>query len=647
MSPRRGVKSTADIACGFSLCSERAVGYARKTLSGTRASDIFAKGGEISMKGLRAALLLLFGFSVPAVLAMQGDRSEKLSPPIAGDTGRQSDVQMNVLRLKQLKDEALMVSSVQERVRLLAIIADVSWDYDSDFARTALTAAYAELARSQKTDKLAPLEFSEEDTNSLFQYVLQVASSHDVSLTRRMLDQWEERNRDAGGSIRSTDKRARSNQFLTAAMASMESDPAAAREFFRQSVSQSVVQWHLSSLSQIRSRKPELAHALFLDVLDVLRRRPLREANEALLLASFLFAPDNRVGYFLLASYNTANVFADLSRSPDDKELAVAYLTFMLDVFGRTETIAPEIRYAALQNLRPQFSTLVPALLQDLDSTLRNLQGGISASQFESLISEASSHSADTPAQSAAASWDARMEAARKIQDAGRRDLEYFTYLDGYQLPHKDYEGAYQTANRITNPRLQRQLLDYVHLWQSEARVDEKDASLSDYSDLLKISDPMMKTIVLVEVAEFFSATGKSELSQELLGIAAHSVSEVTNSQFRVQLRFGIARESVRNDLSTGYQAARVAIADLNKVGEFQRWERSLYLPVTVWGMRNELPLGRTAFSFASFVNMMSDRDYEGSLQLWRDIRNEATRLWATLLSVRQKLNSLRTSAGR
>ena len=58
--------------------------------------------------------------------------------------------------------------------------------------------------------------------------------------------------------------------------------------------------------------------------------------------------------------------------------------------------------------------------------------------------------------------WEERVRDASKIQNAGRRDLEYFTALQELYLPKKDFAGAYKFVELVSDTELRQRLGDYV-----------------------------------------------------------------------------------------------------------------------------------------------------------------------------------------
>jgi hypothetical protein len=325
-----------------------------------------------------------------------------------------------------------------------------------------------------------------------------IAAKHNERLEIKLRQRWQE----ALASVADKGNELKSNPaqmaylLLTQSANHLKSDDQRARQLFRQSVSQRVVQDHVFFLMNQRKGAPEIADILFTDVLDVLARRPLSEANEILMLSSYLFSPNDSVAYVAISGYNAANAAGNASATPKNPALAKPYLELLLARMNADERIPPAVAYFALKNLLPQYQVFAPELLNSVYAKLGNLAPNVSKDDSAAFDY---SHKSSTASESeATADWEKRIEKADKLQPEGRRDLEYFTILFGYLLSKQDFTRAALIVNRISNQELKEKSEDMLNLTMLQAKLDSLEtASSVSESDCNKIKAALVRVVAL------------------------------------------------------------------------------------------------------------------------------------------------------
>jgi hypothetical protein len=548
---------------------------------------------------------------------------------------------------RRLSDDARGLKPLDE-IPLQARLADTVWQFDQSLAERLLSRSFdLTIALLKESPGVNPSASGSADPHMLFAHVSSIAAKHDERLGKKLRDRWQEALASISekGNEFKSDPAQMAYLLLSQSANQLKGDEQKARQLFRQSVSLRVTQDHYFFLLNQRKRAPEITDTLFADTLEVLAHRPLSDANEILMLSSYLFSPDGGVAYLAISGYNTANVAGNMTAEPRNPVLAKSYLALLLSKSNGSELIPSAVAYFALKNLVPQYQVLAPELLSEVYATMANVLPTVSKDDSAAFTdAHRDFHASETEA---TANWEKRIEKAEKLEPEDWRDFEYFTIIFGYLLRKKDFTRAAAIVSRISNQELKEKSRDLVSLNALQAKLEKPETATSvSESDCHKINFPLVRVVAL-------SSLGQSRLKQKATGDALRlfdqavaEANQIKDDQDRLQAKLLLIQLSLRLDSSIGFERATAVFKDINKFSDFNMNRSDLSLRVVVYGIKNELSINSPApSSLLSAVSTMCRVNCEETLQLSRLLEKKETRLWATFVAVRTGLmESLRKS---
>jgi hypothetical protein len=541
---------------------------------------------------------------------------------------------------RRLSDDARGLKPIDE-IPLQARLADAVWPSDKSLAERLLSRSF-DLTVALLKEPVDSATIAA-DPQTLFARISWIASKHDAKLEKKLRERWQEVTAsvsEKGNNKAKPDPLQLSYLLLTESANYLKNDEQNARQLFRQSVSLRVTQDHCFFLLNQREQAPELTDTLFSDTLDVLGQRPLSEANEILVLSSYLFSPNGSVTYVAISGYNTANVAANMSAVPKNPALAKRYLGLLLAKVNATELTPPAVAYFTLKNLLPQYQVVAPELLNDVYAKTANLLPSVSkddSSTFDDAYKGSNASESET-----IADWESRLENADKLDKEDWRDLEYFTILFGYLLPKKDFTRAALVVNRISTQELKEKSGDLVNLAVLQTKLENPETAPSvSEADCNKIKAPLVRVVGL-------STLGQARLKQKapgealrLFDQAIREANQIKDDQDRLQAKLMLVQLSLDTNSPVGFEWATGAFKDINKFPDFNINRSNFSLGVVVYGLKNELPVTAPApSSLASTVAQMCRINCEETFQISRVLEKKETRLWATFAAIRAGLQA-------
>lgn len=581
-------------------------------------------------------LLIAFSFLVsPHQGFGQEPKREKEDKEKAEQYAREVEFQSALSLAQQVADDARAVEPMDERVRLLASVGDILWQADETRARRSFSQAFNLIVDLSRPDKPGDAATVGINVDALLRFVINLAVRRDKALVQ----QFEDKFKAAQESVAETTQRQPlelSLMFLTAARSLIESDEAGAAGLFRRSVSYRLTREHISFLAQLGEKSPSLADRLFSDAINILSQRPLSEANEAMLLASYLFSKNKVVAYSLIGNYNAANASGGLFDHPGNEQLARSYLNFVLRKLNVSETIPPAVVYFSLKSLMPQFQSLVPDLVSEAHQKMSSMLSDIPAGYMETqarFFNDGRESALDEEI-----SWEERIRRAEKMVNANVRDLEYFTVITGHYLSKEDFDNAIRMAGRIDNTGLKEKVLDYISFLAAE-KIISKETSSDIHEIVKKLKNPMLKTILLCDSARSLKEKKNSTLVAELLEWARVECERIEELQDKIQAKLLIAQLFLDVDGLRAMEIVRDAVKGMNHVDVFNIRRSSFEFVIPVHVLTNRLLVSSGAFSFFQLLDKLSRIDYIWTQDLCKSIDNKANRLWAMLAITRRPLN--------
>jgi len=573
---------------------------------------------------------------------------------ISNKTGQQEqlpslhfDTVQVVDRARRLSDDARGLKPLDE-IPLQARLADLVWDMDQSLAERLLLRSF-ELTISLLKDSSAVDSASRSaDPQMLFAHIGSIAAKHDGKLEKKLKERWQEAvaSRAEKGNEVKFEPAQQAYLLLTQSANYLKSDEQRARQLFRQSVFLRVTQDHYFFLLNHRQRAAETTDTLFSDTLDVLAQRPLSDANELLMLSSYLFSPDGSVTYVAISGYNTANVTANMSAVPKNQALAKRYLALLLAKVNANEFVPSAAGYFMLKNLLPHYQVLAPELLNDVYARTATLLPSVSKDDSSTF---ADAHKSSNASESEKiADWEKRFQNADKLEKEDWRDFEYFNILFAYLLPKKDFIRAALVVSRISNQELKEKFGDLVNLAVLQSKLEKPEtASTVAESDCNKIKSPLVRVMAL-------SGLGLTRLKDKaiadvlrLLDQATAEANQIKDDQDRLQAKLMLVQLALRVDSTVGFEKAAGTVKEINQFPDFNMNRSDFSLRVTVYGLKNELPINSPApSSLASAVANMCRINCEETFHVSDLLEKKELRLWATFVAVRTGLHESSKAPG-
>lgn len=536
---------------------------------------------------------------------------------------------------RRLADDARSLQPLDE-IPLQARLADTVWEVDQSLAERLILRSFEVTTALLKDSTRVDSASRSADPQMLFAHIASIAAKHDENLEKKLRERWQDTL--ASVAEMSNELKADPTQMASLLLRQstnyLKSDQQKSRQLFRQSVSIRVTQDHCFFLLDQRQHAPDLTDTFFGDALGALAQRPLADANELLVLSSYLFSPDGSIAYAVISGYNTANVTSNVSAVPKNPALAKRYLGLLLAKINANELIPPAVAHFALKNLLPQYQSLAPELLNDVYAKMATLLPSVSkddSSTFDD--GHKGSHASESER---VAEWETRLEKADKLEKDDWRDWEYFTILFGYLLPNKDFTRASLMVNKIGNQDLKEKSGDLVNLTVLQTKLEKPEAASSvSESDFNKLKTPLVRVVGL-------STLGQARLKQKatgealrLFGQAAGEANQIKEDQDRLQAKLMLVHLFLDADASAGFEKAAEAFKGINQFSDFNPNRSALSLRVTTHGFKNELPITSPApSSLFSAVAKMCRANCEETFQTSGMLEKKEMRLWATFVAV-------------
>lgn len=581
------------------------------------------------------AIIVMMQFSFASFGQEQSQASTKgkreQNPILRFDTVQVID------RARRLSEDARSLKPLDE-IPLQTRLADVVWDYDRSLAERLLSRSFDLTIALLKDPPL--VDSNSADPQMLFAHLSSIAAKHDENLEKKLRERWQVAVASAAEKSNElkSDPAQMAYLLLHQSTSYVKSDTQKARQLFQQSIAIRVTQDHCFFLLDQRQHVPDITDTLFSDTLDVLAQRPLADANELLMLSSYLFSPNGGIGYVVVGGYNAANVTANMSAVPKNPALAKRYLALLVAKVSANELIPPAVAHLTLKNLLPQYQRLAPELLDDVYAKMATLLPSVSkddSSTFDSAQKDSNASESEK-----LADWEKRIDKADKLEKEDWRDYEYFTILFGYLLPRNDFTRALSIAGKISNQDLREKSGDIVNLTALQVRLDKPEPSSSVVeSDFNKLKTPLVRVVGL-------STLGHARLKQKatgealrLFGQAAGEANKIKEDQERLQAKLMLVQLSLDADSTAAFERAAEVFREVNRFSDFNLNRSALSLKVTTYGLKNEIPITSPAqSSLWSTVAKMCRANCEQTFQASGMLEKKETRLWATFVAVQSGL---------
>jgi hypothetical protein len=580
--------------------------------------------------------------------------SSDLSPvgrPRVG-AGSATEAEQRIHDLEQVGDDAMKLASPGDKVRLLSEVADVLWPSNEERARTFLLDAFDTIADLNTRLGAGDEEGVDgaENPGWLVRPILATAENRDSKLALQIASKWAEIVKQtsvkpvAGAAARlGVDKAAESARLLFAARTLIDLDQQTAVDLYTESVRARVLPEHEWFVAGLRAKSPALADQLFSTTMDVLLARGLLESNELMVMASYVFSPTGEISYSIVDGYNAANAAGNLTGAPTDTALGARFLEVAVQTLNPKEMISSAVVYAALTNLLPQYQALAPQLAPMVHEKLSRLAalpvGGFR--QIDAMITHAQHlPNSGAPSQASSQEWEQdTLSSAQKPEYDWLRDLMYLNVVLGRYIPAGKFPEALTVAAKGSDPSFRNQLADYINYASVDAAMKKGDLAGDIDSGVEKISDHMLRSVLLRRYADFLASRGDLAGAAKSLERSVSEASQADAARDKLIPVIHAALSFMRFDRTRGLEIARHAVKDAGMAEGFAVRDAELDFTVTASGHRNILTIEPAGPFFRTLIGKMSGADFIGTMSLCRSMPNKSVRLWGQLAALEAQID--------
>lgn len=539
---------------------------------------------------------LCFQDSTPSAVAQDARRSEETQTPAKVAPRRKSTSAaerastervpparvLDVLRsvAKEAKDwnDAAASASMQ------AQIADMLWDDDEPSARAYLTQAWELAGKVEESQEVQASAFRNNSprTNSRREVIL-VARNRAPELAKKWLEemvQEEAAQKEKSNLRRGTfdDRTQRSTVLLQLALSSVEENPEAAADLAVESLQDGISFGLQNVLLKLQEKKFELAQRVFNAALTRLRTVGMLDANELLILYSFLYTPGMVSG---------ANTTDNPSQSPLSKgrsqvtlksaaevnpALGLEFLKIAADLLVNAPL--PATTENPLLSARTQISVinvLQERMAQQLPQQSMALQRRVQLIEADAqFVPTPQVERADFVAplkgedrqDYARRRVDRLEELARKETDPLRRDIAYVKAA--LATADEDYSRGVSIAGNIREDALRAHIADWLYSRASVhfAQADNLDRA---YELLKKVNDPLQKSICLVVGAQKLAKAKDMPRAAQWLQETRAVIKSAEPNEALTLISFGVVSTYAQFDSAAALESLTDAVKLLNQ----------------------------------------------------------------------------------
>jgi hypothetical protein len=447
--------------------------------------------------------------------ATKESASRKSSPPVAKvSPERVLDALRSVV--KESKDWKNAAASAS----IHAQIADLMWDADTGSARVYLAQAWELTGRIEESSMEASrFRNSSKRTNSQREVIL-VARTRAPELAKKWLEELAEENssqKEQGNFKRGAfdDRSRRSTVLLQLALSAVEENPQSAVGLAVESLQDGISFGLQQVLLKLQEKKFELAKQVFSAALNRLRTVGMLDANELLILHSYLYTPGKISG--ANDTDNPSQSLRSIGRNPVlvkpaaeiDPALGLEFLKLASDLLinaplpattenpqlsARTQISVIRVLHGRVSQQLPEQALALQRRAQQIDA-----DAGFVPAPQSARPDYVKPFDGEDKASYAQRRIDRMEELARKETDPLRRDIAYAEVA--LATAAGEYVRGVSLAGNIRDDVLRAQLADWIY---ARASLHFAQASNLDkaFELLKKIDDPSQKAICLVVGAQ-------------------------------------------------------------------------------------------------------------------------------------------------
>jgi hypothetical protein len=535
-------------------------------------------------------------------------------------------------------------------VNVQAQVADILWDKNAALARKYLVVAWDTTAHVEESGRETNRYINTSEQTNARRKVIAVAKKHAPELAEKWLEQLTEDSEAAANKAPRgvfDDRTPRSAVLLQMAMQAVSDDPKAAAELASESMLDGISFGLQNVLLSIQEKDPDLAATVFRRALARLESAGMVDANELLILSSYLYTPgriiganttENRNSFTMAVSRNAPRVTAAARMYPAlaQQFIEVAARLLMNAPMPATTDTPQEtarVQISAIQTLMPFIARQEPELATALQGRVRQIEAEANFSAVPT-----SSHANPTAGTGEVEDRVTQLEelASKEVSSVGR-DIAYVKAAMATTV--ETYERGISLADKISDTSLRKRVSSWLRYRATISLAAqgklEKAYEINAHND-----DPEQRATGLIICAQRLVKKDKGQ-ARTWLQEARSLIAKADANERWANIAFGLVSAYAQIDSASALQYLSEAINVANEVdGALSITEKA---PAVngISGIKSaDITYGTTGFGVESAIKSLDDAVFMPALTELYTLKRPETRGFAVVTLCRKYLQS-------
>jgi len=525
-----------------------------------------------------------------------------------------------VARVRSFADRILDFQDDRTKIIALADLANLLWRDDEPFARQLFQKAL-DLCIPKTEGALPESKQTARLLTSLRHQVIARIAKCDAGWAQRLIET------NASSNGKDTDIAARTQSYLTAALSIFNDKPSKAAEFAERSLDHGIVKSMLYALNyflgDLHSKDETLANALFIEILDRLVAEPAVDANDLLLLGTYVFtsptfdnpAKHGSIQWVLVDQLPVINISAD---RPGVKPAIVrAYLDSAIKILTRpvSDLKQRQLYYVAAYQLLPKAQQFAPDRVPELAEAMRALTPDIPQS-----LTQESTYT--ILRRTGPLALDEEMRDINNISDEQRSQVRYLALAHSLWQRGEFYD-ARAIAAKIKYPSTRTQLMTLIDFGEAAKLIERGETTLAE-EKAAKLSAGVERAVLWLGIARARAEEGDIQRASEAINFALSTARQVDDARRPFLILSASAQLAHFDPVITGPTLTE-AIREFNaqKADSLARvqWSQS----IVIAGLQRDFPLKVKGIEYGFDHNMpaLITADLEGTLAQVSNLKSE------------------------
>jgi hypothetical protein len=605
---------------------------------------------------LLVVCLLVFS----ATVAAQSGQVKEPVTPVTTNTTPAKDPEVERLRLeRRAQAQSLLISLANDagtfndprlRARILAHVADLIWETDTDRARNLFRKAWdaAEVADAEGQKRMEE-EAREQQAKSkgggygvtsppdLRREVLGLAVKHDASLGEEFLAKLQEKSKEGSAKRNPIDPREKdpaSSQRLDVVKDLLSTDKQRALELgspLLNTVSMQAVEF----LTSLREKDAPLADQRYASLLTLAATNPQSDINTVAMLSSYIFSPHT---YYSMIGSGAAFTSRLNKGGNGPADVAPALRLAFLNVAGeillrpiQTGQDMTRVTYLAIRGYLPLFEQFGPP---ELTARLRTQLESLTA-----MVPDSYRRKPDEPARDVAGPPKPTTDPEQPLLDridraktSAEQDQPYMQLAlrraEGGDIKARDY------ADKIADTELRQSVRGYIDASLAYKAIEKKDVERA--LEIVRTGEltRLLKVWTMASAARLLSVgkTPDRDRALQTLDDAAVEARRMDGSDPDRPLAFlAVSSALLAIDRTRGWDSMTDAVKAANSAPAFTGDDGQLSFSINAKGANSMHQHGMPEFNVAGVFQSLANEDYDRAVALARVFEHEAPRANAVM----------------